>query len=442
MKYVIIGNSAAGINAAEEIRGLDKKAKITVISDEKDIAYSRCLISRYLDGRLKEGQLYFKTEDFYANFNIEAVLGESVVAIDRKGQKVSLNNGGNIDYDKLLLATGSRPQRPKICGLGLKGIFNFYSLEDARIIKAFLKGAKKAVIAGAGFVGLEAAYALRKLGLEVAVVERCPQILPNQFDLISSELIKDDLEGLGVEVLLNESLTSVNGNTQVESITFAETEMPCGLLIFCTGVRPNTELAESTGLNKSRGIIVDEFLRTSDPNIYASGDCIEIEDITTGKRQPSATWFNAVLQGRFAASNMSGIPKRYSGSVGIQNSVQFHRLSAVSFGMTQLPEGDLEDEVISSYNKEKKIYRKLIVREGYLYGMIFVGDISKAGLYAALIRNRINICEFKDKLLDPDFSHAFFRKENFEQLRPCAKTPACWQSPYWMTERVRCMGIK
>ena len=444
MRYVIIGNSAAGVNAGEEIRRKDKESEIIIISDEKDIAYSRCLISRFLDGRLDENQLYFKTKNFYRDFNIKPILGKRVAAIDTSGQSISLDNGERFSYDKLLLAIGSTPARPKICGLDLEGVFNFYSLEDMRKINKSLKNVKKAVIAGAGFAGLEAAYALRKLGINVTVVERCSQILPNQFDYISSELIREDLEGMGVEVILNESLTSINGCGKIESVTIGEdTDISCSMVIFATGVRPNTQLASDAGLSKGKGIFVDEFLKTSGQNIYAAGDCIEIEDISTGKRQVSATWFNAVLQGKFSALNMLGIAKRYSGLVGIQNAVQFHRLGAISFGMTQVTDDDLDYEVISHYQKDGKIYKKLVVKDDYLCGMIFVGDILKAGFYAALIRNKINISDFKGKLLDPDFSHAYFKNENFDQVSSYAPVPSCWQDPqHWLTERSMCMGIR
>jgi len=129
MRLVIIGNSAAGVSAAEELRKTSPSARITIISDEKDIAYSRCLISRFLDGRLKAEGLYFKTRNFYHNLNIQPLLGKRAVVIDRKQQKISLEDGTRLDYDKLLLALGASPIRPKVGGLDLSGIFNFYSLE-------------------------------------------------------------------------------------------------------------------------------------------------------------------------------------------------------------------------------------------------------------------------------------------------------------------------
>ena len=445
MRLVIIGNSAAGVSAAEELRRISASARITIVSDEKDIAYSRCLISRFLDGRLKAEGLYFKTRNFYHNFNIQPLLGKRAAVIDRKQQKISLEDGTKLDYDKLLLALGAGPVRPKVGGLDLSGIFNFYSLEDTRGIVRYAKEkkVKEAVVVGAGFVGLEAAYALRKLGIEVTLVERCAQILPNQMDHISSEMIREDLESLGIEIILDESLTSLNGLGRVESVTIGEdTDIPCSLVIFASGIRPNTSLADSAGLKALRGIAVDEFLKTEDPNIFAAGDCIEIEDSVTGKRQPSATWFNAVLQGKSAGANMLGEARKYSGYVGIQNAVQFHRFPAISFGMTQVSDEGLDYEVISHYHKEKKVYKKLVLKENRLCGMIFAGDILKSGFYAALIREKVDVGAYKHKLLEPDFSYAYFKKENFGQTNPYAALPSCWQSPNWFAERSLCMGIK
>lgn len=445
MRFVIIGNSAAGVNAAQELRSAAKDSQITIVSSEKDMAYSRCLISRFLDGRLKPDGLYFKTRNFYHNYNVKPFLGMSALSLDRSAKEVLLASGERLAYDKLLLAVGAGPIRPKVPGLELSGIFNFYSLEDTRRIIKYVKdkSVKEAVVVGAGFVGLEAAYALSKAGIKVTVVERCAQILPAQFDHISSEVIREDLESLGIEIILDESLTSVNGTSAVESVTIGEdTDIACSLVIFASGVRPNTLLANEAKLNTSKAIVVDEFLKTNDPDIFAAGDCVEIEDAATGKRQPSATWFNAVLQGKFAAGNMLGAGKRYSGAIGIQNSVQFHRLAAISFGMSQITDEDLDYEVISHYNKEKKIYKKLVLKDNLLRGMIFTGDILKAGFYAALIREKIDVGAYKHKLLEPDFSYAYFRKENFGQTGSYAVTPSCWQSPSWFAERPLCMGIK
>ncbi len=422
MRYVIIGASAAGTQAAEELRRLDKEAKITVITAENYSPYSRCLISRFVDGRLAEDNLYFKTKRFFKDHSIEGLLNTRVVGIDRGAKKIDCGKNKAVPYDKLLIATGSSPLFPKIDGAGLEGVFAFHSLDDAHSVINRMKQTDRAVVLGAGFVGLEAAYALSKRGLKVTVVEKASQILPNQLDVTGSQIIQRDLEELGVEIILDESLVSINGTRGdaqgVRSVTLADkSQIPCGLVIIATGMKPNKDLAAESGVTTGRGVVVDEFLRTSDPEIYAAGDVIEVDDVATGKRVTSATWFNAVLQGKFAAYNMAGLQRRYSQTVGIQNAVQFHQIPAISFGKTQVDGDEEEDYEVLSIHKDK-VYKKLVLKEDRICGMIFVGDIARSGFYAALIRSGVNVSVYEDKLLDSDFSYAHFKDLDFDQYSP------------------------
>ena len=443
MKYVIIGASAAGAQAAEELRKLDKESKITIISQEKYLPYSRCLLSRFVDGRLTENNLYFKTQHFFKDYDIEGVLGARVIAIDKTAKKIIAQDKREFAYDKLLLATGSSPRLPKIEGLGLNGVYSFHSLGDAYKVNEKIKDSKTAVIVGAGFVGLEAAYALVKRGLRVTVIEKCSQILPNQMDITASRIIQKDLEELGVEIILDESLILIEGNDEVNNVITADkSHIQCDLVIIATGMKPNKELADQINIDTDKGILTDDFLTASEEDIYAAGDVIEIQDISTGKRVVSATWLNAVLQGKFAAYNMAGLRKRYTQAVGIQNAVQFHQIPAISFGKTLIEseEDQQEYEVISMHND--KVYKKLVLKGDKIYGMIFVGDIAKSGFYAALIRHEINVSKYKDKLLDSDFSYAYLKEENFGQYSPYGEIAGCWDSSDWWAHRAMCMGIK
>ncbi|MDP3731491.1 MAG: FAD-dependent oxidoreductase [Candidatus Omnitrophota bacterium] len=443
MKYAIIGASAAGAQAAEELRKLDKESKITVISQEKYLPYSRCLLSRFVDGRLTENGLYFKTQHFFKDYDIEGVLGARVIAIDKTAKKIIAQDKREFAYDKLLLATGSSPRLPKIEGLGLNGVYSFHSLGDAYKVNEKIKDSKTAVVVGAGFVGLEAAYALVKRGLKVTVIEKCSQALPNQMDITASRIIQKDLEELGVEIILDESLISIEGNQEVDNVITADkSRIQCDLVIIATGMTPNKELADQIQIDRGRGILVDEFLTTSEKDIYAAGDVIEIQDISTGKRAVSATWLNAVLQGKFAAYNMAGLRKRFTQAVGIQNAVQFHQIPAISFGKTLIEseEDQQEYEVISIHND--KAYKKLVLKSDKICGMIFVGDIAKSGFYTALIRHEIDVSKYKDKLLDSDFNCAYFKEENFGQQSPYAEIAGCWDSPDWWAHRAMCIGIK
>ncbi len=435
MRYVIIGASAAGAQAAEDLRKLDKQANITVISAEKHLPYSRCLISRLVDGRLSEDNLYFKTKHFFEDYNLQGVLNTKIVRIDKKANRIISEDNREFAYDKLLIATGSTPWIPKISGIDLNGVYFFHSLDNAHGIMKSLEKAERAVVLGAGFVGLEAAYALSRRGLSVTVVEKASQVLPNQLDNVASQIIQGDLENMGVEIILNESLISVNGNDSVHSVTVADkSQLDCDLLIIATGMKSNIGLLEETGIRTDKGVFVDESLRTSDPNIFAAGDVIEIDDISTGRRVTSATWFNAVLQGKYAAHNMAGLNRKYTQAVGIQNAVQFHQIPAISFGKTQINEEDEQYYDVISIHKEK-VYKKLVLRDGKICGMIFVGDISKSGFYNALIRHQVDVSKYTAKLLDPDFSYAYFKEEDFGQYNPYIKIDESWERPDWWAHR-------
>jgi nitrite reductase (NADH) large subunit len=442
MRYLIIGGSAAGTAAVESIRKIDKKGQITLVSAEGFYPYSRCLISRFVDGRLSQEGLYFKTRDFFKEWDVDGLLATEVKKIDRDAQKVVLGKNKELPYDKLLLATGTRSRFPKIEGVNLKGVYSFHSLKDASLVKEAVVGLKDAVVIGGGFVGLEAAYALARRKLKVTVIERCSQILPNQMDAIASGIIQKDLEGLGVDFILNETAAAINGNAKVEGVTVSnQVYIPAGMVILATGTSVNKELAQEADLATENGILANEFLQTSDPNIYAAGDCIEIQDITSGKRVISATWFNAVLQGKFAGSNMAGLSRRYTMGVGIQNAVQFHQIPAISYGLVMLDAQDSHRDYEVVAIRQERCYKKLVIRDSRLCGMIFVGDISKAGFYSALIREGVDISKYKSKLLDSDFSHSYFKDQDFNENTSYKKISPCWDSQYWWKEKVRCMGI-
>ncbi len=463
MQYVIIGASAAGMQAAEDLRKLQPDCSIIVVSAENHIPYSRCLISRYLDGRVygagyskDQPNMFFKGENVFEKLNVKAYLGKRVAKIDKVKRNVVLEDGTDIKYDKLLIATGARPVLPEVCSEHIDGIYTFHDLDDVKAIKVSAKTAKSAVVIGAGFAGLEAAYALAKLRLKTTVVERCEQILPNQLDQTASNIIKGDLEKTGISLLLDTSVAGIErvqparnasrseagGGTGCRVSLSSGIKILADIVIVAAGIKPNTELADNAGLKVGNGIVVNEYLRTSDPDIYAAGDVIEIKDQVTGKRGNSATWFNAVLQGKYAAFNMAGMKRPYTGAVGIQNAVQFHELPAISYGKTKVDPDENGYEVMTWHKGD--VYKKLVIKGSKLAGMIFVGDIQKSGLYAALIRNSVDISPYKEKLLDNDFSYghfkfSYFKQEDFGQYDPYSSTAQCWDHPEWHSIRSVCM---
>lgn len=407
MTYVIIGASAAGAQAAEDLRKLDPDADIRILTEEAGPPYSRCLISRYADGRLQERDLYFKTDHFAADRRIHYSSGVRVTSIRPGSKTVVCDNGETVAYDKLLLATGSRPWLPAIPGCDLEGVSTFHSLKDAKTIFTQTATARTAVIIGAGFAGLEAAYALARKGLKVAVVERCGQILPNQLDAQGAAIIHRDLERMGVQIILNQSVAAINGTDRATGVILAEKpQVQADFVIVATGTEPNKDLASHAGLETARGIRVSNRLQTSAPHVFAAGDAIEIDDVSTGKRMPSSTWFNAVLQGKYAAYNMAGRTRPYTGAVGIQNAVQFHQIPAISLGQVLVDSDSRENVEVVSLSEGEAIYKKLVLKDGRIVGMVFVGDIQKSGFYGALIRDQVDVSRFRHKLLDKDFSYA------------------------------------
>jgi len=405
MRYCIIGNGAAGVTAAETIRSLDPASDITIISDEALPIYSRCLIPDLISGEMSEEELLLRPEDFYEAQGIEALLGRRVASIEPGERRVILADGQEIVYDKLLLATGGSPIIPEIEGIGREGVFGLRTIEDARRIRAASEGAERAVVIGGGMIGLRAAFALHKRELTVTVVEMLPRVLPQQLDDVASQIMSRAIEAEGVELILGQTAQEIVGQDgRVEGVLLADgRRLECELVIVAVGVRPNVDLAEEAGIEIAQGVLVDSRLQTSLPDIYAAGDVAETLDPVTGERTLSALWPSAVEQGRLAGYNMAGVAREYQGALGLLNSVEFAGVPVISVGVVQ-PEGD-EYEVLAT--RRGNIYRKLVLKGDVLVGMILLGEIERAGVYTALIRQRVDIGELKDRLGIRRFNYGY-----------------------------------
>jgi len=292
MKVVVIGSGTAGSNFALFARKVDRKAEILVIGKERTMQYSPCALPFVLSGRIEklENIVVFPGE-FYKRQRIDMMLETEVKEIDRE-RKVVITDKGEVSYDKLILAVGSRAFVPPIRGVDSKGVFTLKSMEDVSRIQAYLKerNPKKAVVIGAGLIGLEGAVAFRELGLEVLVVELLPHLLPTMLDKDMASIVQKHLEEKGIKFKFGVGVSEIVGDP-VKGVKIGEDEIEADLVLVATGVRANTDLAKKAGLEVNRGIIVDEYLRTSDPDIYAIGDCAETFDAITGKRREhSASW--------------------------------------------------------------------------------------------------------------------------------------------------------
>lgn len=379
MNYVIIGNSAAAVGCIEGIRKNDKESAITVISDEKHHTYSRPLISYLLYGKTDEERMKYRPDSFYKDNNVTPILGKKAVKIDTKNRKVMLDDGKAVPYDKLLVATGSRPFVPPMKGLDtVENKFTFMTLDDAKALDSVLTKESRVLIVGAGLIGLKCAEGiLDKIG-SLTVIDLADRILPSILDETGSELVQKSIEKKGVKFMLGTSAAEFDGNKAI--LTNGET-VEFDVLVIAVGVRPNTELVKEAGGNVNKGIITDCFCRTSIAGIYSAGDCTESHDITTDTDRILALLPNAYMQGETAGLHMTGTDKPYDKAIPM-NAIGF-------FGYHMITAGSYDGEKTVYADGEN--YKMLVTKDNLLKGYIMLGDISRAGIYTKLIREQVSL---------------------------------------------------
>ncbi len=411
VKYLIIGNSAGGIGAAEAIREVDKTGAITIISDEPYPSYSRPLISEHLaEGRPLEKML-FRPTDFYEKNNIQTLLGTKVERLHLDEHTVELDNGGRITWGKLLLAAGGAPIVPPINGIKQTGVFTFTTLDDAKAISLFLNQGAHAVVIGGGLIGVSVTEALVKRGVEVTIVEMKERVLNTILDEEASALEEETLRQAGVRILTGHTVAEISAGSTEEEIVSSVTlddgsKIPCGLVVIAIGVMPRIELVSGTGIKINRGIVVDRYMATSSRDVYACGDVAESYDFVYGKNRLTPIWPNAHIGGRIAGFNMAGIPTEYPGGAAM-NSLSYFGLDIVSAGMVTPP--DESYEVLSK--RYDNIYRNVVLKDGFVVGMVFVGNIEKSGIAFSLMKEKINVSGFKHELVTDNFGLASLPEE-------------------------------
>jgi NAD(P)H-nitrite reductase large subunit len=402
-RYLIIGNSAGGIGSAEAIREVDKKGALTIVSEEPYPTYSRPLISKYLTGeRTIEGML-FRPPDFYDQNNIRLLPGKRVTHLDLDSRIAWLKGNKQIDWENLLLAVGGKPIFPKIKGSDKTGVFTFTNLDDAKTVDRFLDNARRAVVIGGGLIGISVAEALVKRGVDVVVVEMKQRILNTILDEQASLMTEQVLARAGVEIITGHTVIEINGRETVQGVTLDNgNTMPCNLVLVAIGVSPRLELAFDTKLEVNRGVVVNCHMATNHPGVYACGDVAEAWDFVYGKNRLVPIWPNAYIGGRTAGFNMAGIPTKYPSGTAM-NSLNYFGIDVTSAGMPAVPDDD-GYEVIT--RQESNTYRKVILRDNIIVGMISLGSIEKSGIIFSLMRDRVNVESFRQSLLADNFGLA------------------------------------
>ncbi|MCL2865145.1 MAG: FAD-dependent oxidoreductase [Lachnospiraceae bacterium] len=401
MKHVIIGAGAAGISAARTLRKQSAVDEIVMIATDR-LAYSRCMLHKYIGGERDEKGISFVEEDFFESNRIRFCSDRTVTKIDTSNHQVCFADGVE-SYDKLLIATGAESFFPPIPGLkGAKNVFGLRDLVDARAIKSQGSKAKHVVVIGAGLVGLDVAYGLLEMGKKPTVVEMADTILSSNLDASAALTYQMKFEEAGCMFKLGCKVEGVlsDASGQVSAITLGDgSQLNCDLLVVASGVRPSIGWLADSGIVCERGVVVDNYLATNIANVYAAGD-------VTGL---SESWPNAVEQGEVAAQNMLGMPNEYTDTFSLKNTIHFFGIPSLSVGRLNGKEGDVEES-----REDRKRYQKVILRDGIPVGVILQGDISRSGFWQQLIKNKVDVSGRSKDIWKVSFADSYGIEDNGE----------------------------
>lgn len=398
--HLIIGNSTAAVGAVEAIRSIDANASIAVVSAEPEHTYSRPLITYYQAGKVSEEDIYYRPRDFYERMNVTCLLGMSVDRIDTEAKQVNLAEGHSLSYQHLLSAAGGAPLKPAIPGIDRPGVFFMNTIEDARRAKGWLAHTSRAVVIGAGLTGMKTAEALAEIGQQVSVVEQADAVLPTTLDRRASEIVQKWFKSHGIDVLTGVSVTSIEGRSDSNDVWAANLStgesIVCDSVFVTVGVKPRIDLVRGTRIQVRTGILVDRHMRTNVTGVYAAGDIAQAYEPITGEARVVPILPNAYLGGRVAGINMAGGNATYN--VGMSaNSTVFLGLPVMSAGLAIQDQNDEFDVLTKEYGLS---YRKLVIKNDRLVGMIAVADIAGAGMLTGLMRDGVDVRGLERKMLD------------------------------------------
>lgn len=384
-KLVVVGNGMAGVRCVEEILKLDpERFQITIFGSEPRPNYNRILLSKVLQGNSSMDEIIINDWSWYKENGIALFTGETVVRICQEERMVETQSGMKMDYDILILATGSSPFMPPIDGLRKPGVIAFRNMDDCRVMMEYAKKYRKAAVIGGGLLGLEAARGLLHLGMETEVIHNAPYLMNRQLDLMSAELLRKELEQQGMRFRMNANTESILGRSRAKGIRFTSGAMlEADLIIVAVGISPNIELARSSGIETNRAIVVDDYMRTNVRDIYAVGECAEHRGIAYGLVAP------LYEQGKVLAHVLcrpDGETPPYTGSV--------PSAKLKVSGVEMFSVGDIEaDTAMQLYDGLKGTYKKIAMRSGRVCGAILYGDTTESGALQQLVKRGAPVAE-------------------------------------------------
>ena len=391
-RRVVVGNGMAGMRTVEELLKLDPaRYDITVFGAEPHPNYDRIMLSSVLAGEKQVDDIVINPRAWYEDNDIVLHAGDSVTAIDPKARTVTAASGLTVPYDRLLLATGSRPIVPPIPGLNLPGVCAFRDIADVDTMIAAAGTFRKAVVIGGGLLGLEAAWGLKRRGMDVAVVHLMPTLMERQLDESAGKLLQRDLTERGIAFFTDGQTEEVTGRERVTGIKLADgRSAPADLVVVAIGIRPDIALARAAGLEVNRGIVVGDNMGTSDPDIFAVGECAEHRGAVVGLVAP--IWDMA----RVCAHHLAGGDELIYAAQATATRLKITGIDVYSAG--QLVAGEDEDEVVLR-DARRGAYRKLVMRDGKVVGTVLYGDVTDGAWYFDLIRRKTDVSDIADRMI-------------------------------------------
>lgn len=416
-EYLIVGAGPAAAAAIESIRKIDGRGKIIVVSSEKDVFYSRPLISCLLALEIDKKHIVYRGRDFIEKNSLEIIAPAAITSVDARGKSARLSDGARIKWKKLIIASGAEAIVPENIA-GAKGLRTFTSVEDARRIDADIKsGARRAAVIGGGFAGLKCAEALVKRGLKVALIELAPRVLPSLLDDISAAVFTSNLAQHGIDVRTGARAEKISADGK--KLFLADgSKISVDFTVAAAGVRPNISFLAGSGIRAAKGVIVGADMRANFHDVFAAGDCAETPDFFSGEARPAPIWPVARMSGAAAGANAAGGKVTAEGALAM-NSVEVFGLAVISAGIVNPPDGSrLSAETVDTSEggpDASPRYKKLIFDGDRLAGFIMLGDVLRAGIYTGLIRSRATVANCKKELSGDTFGFIAVGEENWKK---------------------------
>ena len=401
-KYLVVGSSHAALEAVTAIRMHDPEGSLTLLTRDTHLPYSPTVLPYVVSGRSAPDGIFLRDEKFFADNHVELKRGKALKALHTARNAAELADGSEIEYEKILLATGAAPAIPPIPGLDQVAYHVLRTLDDATKLNAAIKQSKQAVVMGAGLVGMHAAENLVKAGAKVTIVEMAKQLTDGYFDTVAAGLIEKAFTDNGATILTGSRVVKLAPSNALgmpgATLTLENgTTLEADLLLVATGVKPNMEYLAGSPVEHDRGILVSDTMQTSVANVWSAGDCAQAKGFFSDAKVMNAILPDATEQGRIAGMAMAGDPgvKNYPGGVPL-NTYHFFGRHAISVGSSKAPAGA---EVVTRFDKASGRYLKVIFMEGRLLGIYGVNEFFDGGVMCQLILRRVDLSAVKERFV-------------------------------------------